>query len=72
MNGISDLCAAGAACTRDSVLLMLPVLAVLGSSVLLILPVLAVFRPPVLQYSHYWSTLMLRVYSEYVVHLENL
>ena len=42
---------AGTSCTRGSVLLTLPVLAVFRPTVLLILPVLAVFRPPVLQYS---------------------
>ena len=50
---ISGFDTAGTPCTRGSVLLILPVLAVFGRSVLLILAALAVFRPPVLQYSQY-------------------
>ena len=45
---ILDFGAAGTACTRAFVLLILPVLAVFGPSVLLILQILRVFRPPVL------------------------
>ena len=45
---ISVFDTAGTACTRGSVLLILPVLAVFGQSVLLILPVLAVFGHSVL------------------------
>ena len=48
---IPHVCTAATACTRGSVLLILPVLAVFGPSALLMLPVLAVFRPPVLQRS---------------------
>ena len=47
---ISDVCTAGTAYTRGSVLPILPVLAVFGPSVQIIVRVLVVFRPPVLQY----------------------
>ena len=59
LQSISDVCTAGTACcTRGSVLIILPVLAVFGPSVLvlLILPARAVFRAPhtrVLQYTQH-------------------
>ena len=52
-SSFSDVSTAGAAFTRASVVLILPVLAVSGPSVLFVLPVLAVFRPPVPLYSQY-------------------